>query len=104
MDLWYAKPGPTHRARRFVHRALVVVALYIASYVVLSLCGAYSPVYYSSRRITDPSGLLGFRDTSLWEPAGMGLFSGFSGFALTTFYAPLLWLDRKWWHRPQLIW
>lgn len=87
--------GPSREVRRrrhpavryFARWAVILVALYAGSYLVLTVQGTYAPSAYGA------SGPKFYE----WYPRGFA-FNGRVGEALCLFYAPLWALDNTVWH------
>jgi hypothetical protein len=78
-----------------------LLAVYVGSYLVLSLTGNYMnyPVASYKYRI---DGLLPLRDVLLWQPKGTVLTS-INCNCLGALYSPFIWVDRRCWHRNRNV-
>lgn len=78
---------------------LTLWLLYLAPYFFLTLTGGYE-IGKSGRVFV--YGLLPTHDIYLWQ-LRFGIDSPFHGrvSVFSAIYAPLLWLDRKWWHKQK---
>lgn len=78
---------------------LIGAALYPLSYLALSLCGYYQPLYFGLGVTSDGRNILRPKFGYTWTvPGGDSLSRSGSSRAVRTLYAPLLWLDRRLWH------
>jgi hypothetical protein len=69
---------------------IVLVALYLLSYAILSFNGSYKPLGMA----------LGGGRVDFWAPAGFILENGKTNKVLYVVYYPLLDFDRTYWHGP----
>ena len=99
----------SRRSKRRLRRAILVAAVaYIASYTVLSMCG--EQVYCQTGKVRYGMGFA-VSDIAHWHPYGVYwepfvYVSGQHGFRADPVgwvYAPLIWMDRRWVHRTEVI-
>ena len=87
------------RLTRWISVALWSIwAFYVLSYLGLSLCGSYSKFLSKSGNLRNSAGM-SVADIFEWEPYGIVKYNaGFNSLGLI--YAPLVDIDRKFWHKP----
>ncbi len=74
--------------RKYTTPSLCFVAIYLGSYLGLSLGGAYMPANY---------GLNGIKDWA-WTPRGFADDSGRLRVGVVIPFFPLYWIDSRYWH------
>lgn len=79
--------------------AIISAVLYPFSYLVLSLAGYYQPTAFGAATTSDGRNILRPKFGYAWTIRG-GDYMSRAGYcrAIRIFYAPLLFLDQKFWH------
>jgi hypothetical protein len=80
----------------------VILGLYIAAYLTLSLNGHYSDELYITGRLRDSSYGTGIPDAHIWEPKFVKLTPHEENWVGLCFW-PVLWTDRKFWHARVML-